>query len=246
MTSNNHVGIKGILDLRSLREQVYEFLRGEMQSGRIMPSSYIKLNSISEHLGISKTPLRDAIIQLECEGFVTILPRRGVVVNKLTLEEIKNVLEIVGALESAVIVSVFGQIKEAHLKKMELLNQQLRELLESNGFDRFDQKYYQLNIIFHDVFLDLSENTSLRRIIMPIKQRLYDFPRPSYIKEWELINCDEHDQLIQFIKTGEKEKAASLWRNKHWSFSAHEQFIHEFYSVGSKQIQFKNKRDQLS
>ena len=245
MTVDNHIGTDGILDVRSLREQVYEFLRREMQTGQIVPGSFIKLNSISEHLGISKTPLRDAIIQLECEGFVTILPRRGVVVNKLTLEEIKNALEIVGALESAVIVSVFDQIKAAHLKKMERLNQRMRAQLESKGTDQFDQQYYQLNIAFHDVFLDLSQNTFLRRIIMPIKQRLYDFSRPSYILEWELINCDEHDQLIQFVKIGEREKAASLWKNEHWSFSTHEKFIREFYSLGNKQIQSQIERNQV-
>lgn len=236
---------KGILDVRSLREQVYEFLRGEMQSGRLVPGSFIKLNLISEHLGISKTPLRDAIIQLECEGFVTILPRRGVVVNSLSLEEIKSVLEIVGALESAVIVSVFDKIKASHIKKMQRLNQQLKELLKNGGLGRFDQKYYQLNIAFHDVFLDLSNNTFLRHIVMPIKQRLYDFPRPSYIYEWELINCEEHDQLIQFIKNGKKEKASRLWRDAHWSFSCHEQFIRKFYSLGNEQIQSQNEQGRL-
>ena len=237
----NNSTTNGILNVRSLREQVYEFLRSEMQTGRIVPGSFIKLNSISEHLGISKTPLRDAVIQLECEGFVTILPRRGVVVNKLSLEEIKYVLEIVGALEGAVIISVFDQIKMPHLNKMERLNQQLKELLEKNGFDRFDQQYYQLNIAFHNVFLDLSKNTFLKRTIMPIKQRLYDFPRPSYILEWEWINCQEHDQFIQFIKNGDREKAASLWRDEHWSFSNHEQFIREFYSLGNKQLQSQNE-----
>ena len=64
-------------ELRSLREQVYQYLRTEMFNGRIIPGEYIRLNEMSERLGISKTPLRDAIIQLECERFVTILPRRG-------------------------------------------------------------------------------------------------------------------------------------------------------------------------
>lgn len=244
MPSGNHIKTDAGLDLRSLREQVYEFLRGKMQTGKIAPGSFIKLQSISQHLGVSKTPLRDAIIQLECEGFVTILPRRGVLVNELTLNEIKNVLEIVGALESAVVVTVFDRIKSVHLKKMEQLNQRMRAQLETSGRYQFDQEYYQLNITFHDVFLNLSENRSLKRIIMPIKQRLYDFPRPSYIIEWELANCDEHDQLIQFINTGEKEKAADLWRNRHWSFYAHESFIREFYSLGSKQIQSQVKRNE--
>ncbi|RTZ98924.1 MAG: GntR family transcriptional regulator [Deltaproteobacteria bacterium] len=234
----------GVLDVRSLREQVYEYLRGEIQMGRIVPGSFIQLNAISERLGISKTPLRDAIIQLECEGFVTILPRRGVVVNKLTLEEIIDVLEIVGALESAVIVSVFDQIKTSHLKKMTQLNRQMRKQLKSDRFNRFDQEFYRLNIAFHDVFLNLSKNRSLGQIIMPIKQRLYDFPRPSYIREWELINCDEHDRLIDLIKAGKKEKAASLWRDEHWSFSAHEEFIREFYSLGNQHIQAQHNQDR--
>jgi DNA-binding GntR family transcriptional regulator len=87
-------------ELRSLREQVYQYLRAEMQNGRITPGKYLRLNRMSEQLGISKTPLRDAIIRLECEGFVTILPRRGVLMNRMTLQDVKDAYEIVGALEA--------------------------------------------------------------------------------------------------------------------------------------------------
>ena len=69
--------------------------------------------------------------------------------------------------------------------------------------------------------------------------RLYDFPRLSYIREWELVNCDEHDQLIKFIRKGEREKAVCLWQESHWSFKAHEKYIREFYSQGNKQIQYQ-------
>ncbi len=228
---------QGVLEIRSLREQVYEYLRGELQAGRLVPGTYINLNDISAQLGISKTPLRDAIIQMECEGFVTILPRRGVVVNRLTLEEIRNVLEIVGALESAVILSVFDRITPDHLEKMARINADMRRIMDARKTRRFDYHYYRLNNAFHEVFLDLSSNTSLRRIIRPIKQRLYDFPRPAYIPRWELINCDEHDQLIRFIREGKREEAARLWRNSHWSFEAHKEFIREFYAQGNREIE---------
>lgn len=226
-----------LLEVRSLREQVYEYLRSEIQAGRLVPGTFIKLNDISSHLGISRTPLRDAIIQLECEGFVTILPRRGVLVNRLTLDEIKNVLEIVGALESAVILSVFDRITAHHLGEMARINAEMRKIMGAKKARSFDLRYYQLNIAFHDVFLNLSINTSLRRIILPIKQRLYDFPRLTYIQQWELINCDEHDQLIRFIEEGKREEAARLWRESHWSFKAHEQYIREFYAQGNREIQ---------
>ena len=245
MMPDNATKANGLLDVRSLREQLYGYIRSEIQSGQLIPGALINLNEISERLGISKTPLRDALIQLECEGFVTILPRRGVMVNTLTLDEIQNVLEIVGSLESTVIASVFERIKTSHLTEMKHLNEQMRKLVQKKAFnDAFDQRYYQLNIAFHDIFLNLSRNSYLQRIIMPIKQRLYDFPRLSYIREWELINCDEHDQLVQYIKNGKRQKAVRLWQDSHWSFKAHERYIREFYFQGSKQIQYQLERQE--
>ena len=222
-----------MLDLTSLREQVYQYLRGEMHNGNLLPGSYINMKEISQQLGISKTPLRDAIIQLECEGFVSILPRRGVLVNKLTLQDIKNSIEIVGALEAAAIVSVFDKLGLSHIEEMERLNSDMITEINNENFDR----YYELNIAFHDIFLNLTENKELRRIVMPIKQRLYDFPRRAYIKEWELINCDEHAQFIEFIRKGERDNAASLWGNSHWAFAVHEKFIRQFYFNANEQIE---------
>jgi DNA-binding GntR family transcriptional regulator len=115
---------------------------------------------------------------------------------------------------------------------MESLNVEMRSAINQDDFDH----YYKLNIAFHGVFLDLSENRALHQIVMPIKQRLYDFPRRAYIKKWELINCDEHDQFIELIRKGKPEAAAGLWKNKHWSFSYHEKFIRKFYSNASKKI----------
>ena len=119
----DHENPSPLIEVRSLRQQVYDYLRTEMQAGNLLPGSFIKLKEISERLGISKTPLRDALIQLECEGFVTILPRRGVLVNKLTIDDIRNVLEILGALEGAAIYSVFKRFDAGHIAEMKKLNQ---------------------------------------------------------------------------------------------------------------------------
>lgn len=65
---------KGILNLKSLKEQVYEYLRSQMEKGKIRPGSTINMDETSRKLGVSKTPLRDALLQLEMEGFISILP----------------------------------------------------------------------------------------------------------------------------------------------------------------------------
>ena len=233
MEPKDSINANGLLDVRSLREQVYDYLRSEMHHGRLLPGSFIKINEISEKLGISKTPLRDAIIQLECERFVTILPRRGVLVNKLSIQDVQNMLEIAGALESAVILSVFDKFRPAHITEMKRLNEEMIFAIHRKDFE----SYYELNVSFHDVFLNLSENTALKQTITPIKQRLYDFPRRTYIKEWELINCREHSQFIQHIEKGERTRAAGLMRDSHWSFKAYEKFIRQFYSGANERIE---------
>jgi DNA-binding GntR family transcriptional regulator len=214
-----------IINQKSLREQVYDFIREELTRGRLIPGAAINLNAISQELGISKTPLRDALLQLDTEGFVTISPRRGVFVNRLTLEDIRQCYEIIGALESTVILGVFDSIQPLHIEKMKLLNRELRTSIKKEDF----QAYYQQNILFHDVFLEMSHNRSLKRIIMPMKQRLYDFPRRGYIKEWEQANCRDHERLIEAFESADRDAAIRVWRDVHWSFEVQEKYIRRFY-----------------
>ncbi len=214
-----------MLNIKSLREQVYQFLRDEMHAGRLLPDTTLNLNAISQRLGISKTPLRDALLKLEVEGFVTILPRRGVIINALTLEDVRNFYQIVGALEGAVVEEVFPLLDSSHISALRQITADMREALRRDDFDH----YYALNIRFHDVFLDLSANKALHPLIMPMKQRLYDFQRRPYVKDWEFRNCQEHDTFIDAIKAGDAVEAARLMRDVHWSFEVQEGFIREFY-----------------
>lgn len=217
-----------MLNLTSLREQVYTYLRDEMMAGRILPDTTLNLTEISQRLGISKTPLRDALIRLETEGFVTIMPRRGVMVNALTLEDVRDFYDIIGALEGAVILAVGDRLTTALLDRMRRLNADQHAALAEHAYER----YYQLNIDFHDVFLHLSDNRALRTMIMPLKQRLYDFQRRPYVTEWEYRNLDEHDRFIERIAAGDYAAASAVMRDVHWSFSVQEDYIRAFYREG--------------
>jgi DNA-binding GntR family transcriptional regulator len=217
--------INPLPQLKSLREQVYEYLRDEMNRGALTPGSTINLNEMSSRLGVSKTPLRDALIQLESEGFVSILPRRCVVVKRLTLDDIRKAYEIAGALEGSAVQSAFPNFEKHHIDELKRLNKEMQGAIRGGDFDR----YYQLNLSFHDVFLNLSGNEVLRRIVMPIKQRLYDFPRRGYIKEWELRNCGEHEAFIQCLKQRDREGAVRVIKDLHWSFTMQEDFLRRFY-----------------
>ncbi len=218
-----------MLNLKSLREQVYQYLRDEMQAGRLKPGAIIDLAAVARTLGISKTPLREALIQLEAEGFVQNLPRRGVRVAVLSLKDVRNLYEIIGTLEAGIIQTCHDQLRPDRILMMEQLNERMRRALAVPDFDR----YYHLNLRFHGAFVELTDNDELKRMISIMKLRLYDFPRRSYLKDWELGNCQEHDLFIEHLKEGRPAEAARVMRDVHWSYRVQEAAIRRFYGEGS-------------
>ncbi len=217
------------LNLQSLRGQVYDYLRTAINRGALEPGAFLDQNRISAELGISRQPLRDALIQLETEGFVMILPRRGVVVKRLTLDEIRHLYEIIGALEGAALVAVGARLELAHLAGMRTVNADMVRAIDDGDFDR----YYTLNLEFHDTFLALSDNADLVRTVRVSKQRLYDFPRVAgFVPEWELRSTEEHAELVDLLEEGAVRPAADYLRDAHWSFDVQQRFVLQYYFAG--------------
>jgi len=210
---------------RTLREKVYMYLRKELSNGNLTAGSYIDQNKICEHLKISRAPLRDALIQLETERFIQIFPRRGVRINQLTPKDVQDFYGVLAAVESYVVASVFDRFKKRHIDRMEALNLELREKLDVGEYET----YYRLNLNFHDVFLKLSKNNLFRDIVYPVKQRLYDFPRMNYDREWELINLEEHQRFVYSIKAGNLDAAVAVIRNEHWKYNLQKDKIYKVY-----------------
>ena len=227
---------KDILNLKSLKEQVYEYLRSQMEKGKICPGSTINMDETSSKLGVSKTPLRDALLQLEMEGFISILPRRGVVVNHLTLKDIKEYYEIIGALESRALLSAFDRLKKEDIERLRSANREMEEAIQNDDFNL----YYRKNLKFHNTFLDLCQNSSLVRVVNNLKKRLYDFPRQEgFVKSWEVASIKEHKQLLGLLERGKREDAANFIRDVHWSYEVQEKFIKDYYRQASRNLMKK-------
>jgi DNA-binding GntR family transcriptional regulator len=218
---------EGILYTKSLKEQVYEYLRGEIHKQNLKPCSMVNMDATSRKLGISKTPLRDALLQLEMEGFVTIAPRRGIYVNTLTIDDIKEFYQVIGALEHSALVTGIPHLKTSHTNKMKRLIKDMKKALEVDNFDLF----YKKNLEFHDTYIHLSRNHTLVKIVNNLKKRLYDFPsREKWIKEWEEASTLEHQRIVQLMEEGKPREAADYTRDVHWSFKVQEKFIKRYYS----------------
>jgi len=213
----------------SLASRVYDELKRRLNRGALKPGDFLDQAALGAELGMSRAPLRDALIRLELEGFVTIFPRRGVMVRPLDIATVRNIYEILGALEAAAAEHAAGRFGRADADRMADFIAVMDEGLARDDFD----SYYAANVDFHDVYISLSPNVELKRQVRILKERLYDFPRRSaFVKEWELASMGEHRELLARLEKGDFEGAASWIREVHWSYPVQERFAVAYYGEG--------------
>ena len=219
---------------RSLREEVYDHLRNGMSRGNLQPGSFLDVNELAKKLGVSRTPLREALLHLETQGFVTVLPRKGFRLNPLSIDDIRHYFQIIGSLESAVMKEVGHGMGPEEIAHMHQLNAAMTEAIAASDF----RLYYELNLAFHEVYLARSDNRYLLGVIRSLKQRLYDWPRrEGFVKAWEEDSIRiEHETLIRLLERGAIDEAADYLQNVHWSFQLQQSYINSYFfaSQGNK------------
>jgi len=198
-----------------LRTQVYNYLRKNIDNGHISPGEYVKFNEICDALEISRTPVRDALLHLQAEGFVSLLPQHGIQINHVSQTELRNIYEALGGLEAKMLKSVFHRIGEKQIEKMKKINEEMNSFRSKNEFHR----YYKKNLAFHNVFINLSKNDLMKYHISILKQRIFEFTKRVWGRNWQTLNYDEHKTLIDLIEKGDASQASTYWDDVHWSFN---------------------------
>lgn len=200
-----------------LRSQVYEHLRLELRHQNLKPGMFVTINQLSQQLGINRTPLRDALLQLQVEGFVTFLPQRGIQINELSDRDLEDIYEILGALDSRALLSVFDQITPNHIERMKQMNEEMYQTCSSN---KDINKYFDLNNAFHSVYLEMSENKLLLTQLSILRQRLFDFgAKGDWLEKVRELNYREHLRLIELIEEGDAKTVAAFIRDTHCSIN---------------------------
>jgi DNA-binding GntR family transcriptional regulator len=211
MKSASPMNISNYSGPQLLRTQVYEYLRKELKEERLNPGMFVSINQIIKKMGISRTPLRDALLQLQTEGFVTFLPQRGIRINELTQQDIEDMYEMLGALDSRILLSVFNKLGSREIEQMKRINQDMHANMSE---DRFYQ-YWDLNTAFHHVYLDLSSNAPILNQLNIIRQRLFVFGKKDWSMKMREMNYNEHLEMIELIEKGEAVQAADFMRDVH-------------------------------
>ena len=189
---------------KPLREVVYETLREAIRTGALSPGERLMEIQLAEELGVSRTPVREAIRKLELERFVVMLPRRGTYVANLSLKDINEVFEIRAALDGLAAGLAAERITEEELEQMERLLVEIADHIERHD----NQKIVEVDEAFHDILYRASRNERLVGIICNLREQFTRFRSVSIYYPGRLTNTiEEHKQLVEAIAQRNAEQA---------------------------------------
>ena len=179
-----------------LREVVCETLRTAIIEGILKPGERLMEIQVSEELGVSRTPVREAIRKLELEGFVVMIPRRGTYVSDLSIKDINEVFEVRTALDVLAAGLAAERITYEELEQMERLLVELGTYIEQNDM----QKIVEADSEFHDLLYSASRNMRLVGIINNLREQLTRFRAQSMSYPGRLkIMLGEHTRLVESL-----------------------------------------------
>lgn len=183
-----------------LREVVCESLRDAIRKGILKPGERIMEIKLAEELGVSRTPVREAIRKLELEGYVVMMPRRGTYVADMSIRDINEIFEIRTALES-----LSNGLAAEHITEDELEHLQ-RLLVIIGGYikDGDMEKIVETDIEFHDLLYHAARNSRLVGIISNLRDQLTRFRTLSMSYPGRLeATLDEHRSIVEAIARGD-------------------------------------------
>ena len=191
-----------------LSQKVYQVLKIEIIKGSLKPRTKLLEGKIAEQMGVSRTPVREALKQLAVEGFVKTNPNLGVVVVEFSLEDIREVLRIRKVLEGLATSIAAKKINKAEIKKLEKIIEQMSISINNNDL----LAYSDLNGEFHNLILKVCGNKCLIKICVNLSSSEHRFKIRSLRSNLGRLkySLKEHQEIVKALKKGDSIQAERL------------------------------------
>jgi len=151
------------IESKPLREKIADKIRADIIKGVYKNGERLVEPKLAKTLGISRTPIREALRQLEAEGFIEIVPRRGAIVKELTIKDIDDLYAIKANLEGLAARQAVINLTEEQIENLININKQFKNIVEKNP--SVTDEYLKDNIDFHNIFIAASDNEKLVDIL---------------------------------------------------------------------------------
>ena len=170
-----------------LRDVVFNTLRQEILTGKLKPGERLMEIHLANKLGVSRTPIREAIRKLELEGLVIMIPRRGAEVAQITWKNLKDVLEVRRALDVLAIELACDRMTEEELRALNEACDNFRAATKTQD----TRKIAEAAVALHDIIVVSTQNARLIQLVNNLSEQMYRY-RFEYLKD-----ATQHDMLVQ-------------------------------------------------
>ena len=188
-------------DFLPLRDVVFNTLRQAILRGELQPGERLLEIHLADKLGVSRTPIREAIRKLELEGVVLMIPRKGAVVAEITEKSLRDVLEVRRALEELAMKLACEKILDEEIEELKVAAKEFEDALKTGDVT----VYAEADVKFHDIIYRTTDNQRLIQLLYNLREQMYRY-RVEYLKR-----DDSHDTLLAehqyIIETLEKRNA---------------------------------------
>ena len=193
----------------TLREKILENIRDAIISGSLKAGSRVSEPELAERYGISRTPIREALRQLESEGYLTVIPRRGAVVSEFSQKDVEDFYAIKSILEGYAARQACSRLTDRELDKLQANNKRLHDLAEQNDIKTF----FKVHNDFHEMFIKAADNERLRELITSVVTRFQRLRFMSLSLPGRMnISVQEHEKIIEAFRRRDAETAETLVR----------------------------------
>jgi DNA-binding GntR family transcriptional regulator len=190
-----------------LRDVVYNTLRQAILRGELKPGERLMEIQLANKLGVSRTPVREAIRKLELDGLVLMIPRKGAEVADISEKSLKDVLEVRKALEELAVQLTCEKISKAQIAELKQAAEEFKKILKSNDITQIAEA----DVRFHDVIYMATDNQKLIQLLYNLREQMYRY-RVEYLKRPGVYPqlIQEHEEIIRQIEKREKEKSDQM------------------------------------
>lgn len=187
-----------------LRDVVFNTLRRAILKGELKPGERLMEIALADKLGVSRTPIREAIRKLELEGLVVMAPRKGAKVASITERDLSDVLEVRKGMEVLAISLACKRITGEELEKLETIEQSFQKLIESGNLTELAE----MDVKFHDTIYQATNNQRLVQLLNNLREQMYRY-RMEYLKDIAVRRtlAEEHKTICQALRERDEQQA---------------------------------------
>ena len=212
---------------KTLKDHVYDYIADQIRSGSLLPGQRVNENVICENLNISRTPVREALIQLSAEGVLENRSRKGFVICSMSEADIREVYQVIGILDGYAARLACDQLTEQDWADMDFYIEAMDLAIKAGNFEM----YYKQQETFHQLYIDRCGNKTLIETISKTKNKLlkksYTDDPDGKMKDVFYSTNDEHREILKLFKKKNPDELFRYLSETHWRpvYAAYDMFI---------------------